>query len=255
MAPSEDLHRRVLAEKLLLLRDRFAQQAVRTRNTGKSNRAERISEMDLFEGAGSVVIASFRRGFLNIPGLGELVEWLDDESKPHPSGSPPNYLRCKENLFCDLTGRCDVIVENATDRVIKAGELLHVGQAVRVVGFRLRGLLRQQYPGFYPNTPPRTPSANPTPEEREVFAREDHAAGLEQCADSCRLLSTLIKCGVSAPEAQPPIKLSKDELKVLSYIGASDHRLTLTDLEDCFSRKTVTKIARKLMDLGLAIRP
>lgn len=71
-----------------------------------------LKSLDVDERAGTLVIAAFRRGYLSdLPGLGELVDWVENPP-PEPAGMKCYMIPCAANLWMELLGNNKISVEN-----------------------------------------------------------------------------------------------------------------------------------------------
>lgn len=150
--------RQIVIDKLRALVDRYNLRAARTRDSHESTRAERSGLINLENEAAAAVVEAYRYGFLNKTGMSELVEWFTAKDKPPPFTVPPNYARAGCN-FVDA----------------------------------LASLLPEWHPNLYPRIPIEWPTAKP--DERDEVAREDQAKRFERCAETFRVLASLIQSG------------------------------------------------------------
>ncbi|NLS92480.1 MAG: hypothetical protein GXX96_09980 [Planctomycetaceae bacterium] len=82
--------------------------------------ATELSKQAVLDEAGELTTAAYRLGFLALPGLAKLVDWVDN-SPPRPEEAQATLYPCPSNVFMELCGFHQVPV------VVRGGQLEIVG--------------------------------------------------------------------------------------------------------------------------------
>lgn len=65
--------------------------------------ATELPKQAVLNEAGKLIIAAYNRGFLALPGLGALVDWVQNPP-PHPEGAQASLCPCPSNLYREVCG-------------------------------------------------------------------------------------------------------------------------------------------------------
>jgi len=231
-----DPERQLHADRLRELGRAYAEQAEQFRTHGltETTRPERVASLDIDSDAGALVVACFRRGWLNaIDGLADLIDWLDGGE--HPSGETPTLVRSPYNVF-----------------------------------LQLHTLLAIRNPACFPGRTYLQELAHCEDSEAAAWNALRLADREEQNGRACQLLAYLIEHDQPATNATPvsevgqqdgsgPVGFTPTEadLNIMQALAESPNTLTQQDIEAASGepRSTVAKVMPRLEKAGLVERP
>ena len=120
--------------------------------------------------AGELIVAAYNRGYLSLPGLAKLVDWVENPPEP-PEGATAWYGPCPSNLFIEVCG------------FHKWPVRLEGGKVAEVTGDATGGII--------PDMLPESPALNrPT---REQSPKSKKRQLLDHYAMTCLLLANAIE--------------------------------------------------------------
>lgn len=174
---------RAMAEQFDACADGFGKRAY--------SRAAAVSEIQLQDEAGILLIDCARRGWLHmIPGLEEILRWLDGKDSVVSPPRAATLVRSPGNVFGELVGGNRVKVMN-------------VAGNCEVIGDPEGGLLPALYPALFPPERYFRAAAGAVGEEVGDFHRLEAVSRYKRKAKACHILADLLSSVRTAPKVEP----------------------------------------------------
>jgi hypothetical protein len=132
------------------------------------------------EEAGVLLVDCARRGWLGmIPGLDELIAWLDGEDSDQDHKRVASLVRSPHNVFIEVVGGNTIDAKNTGDELV-------------LVSDPKGGLLPAVFPALFPPVRYLRAAVGASGMEAKEFKRLESLARYERDAKTCRILADLL---------------------------------------------------------------
>lgn len=143
-------------------------------------KADAVAAIQSDAEAGVLLVDCARRGWLPmVPGLEELLAWLDDRSSGQDHGRAVALVRCPANVFSELVGGARAEVRND-------------GGKLTLTSDPKGGLLPEMFPSLFPPVCYLRASAGASGTEANELLRLDELSRYERRAKACHILADLL---------------------------------------------------------------